>query len=551
MLCIDEFEGNLSVGGDTYYVRDALKNLPGNRWDPDSKRWLFPRTVTTYQMLTAVFPEAEVRSTVVDLEKKVQLLDEAMAAKTANDLPQPTSLTKAWAHQLAAYWFAVKRMEAQGGAMLALDMGCGKSKVAIDIGTYFNAKKIIITCPTSVMDVWPEEFRAHYPWDVEVHLCDRKHSIERRTKEAEEFLSGDANHLRVVVVNHEAIWRKPFGDWALAAGFNMIIVDESHRAKSAGGKLSRYLGRWPNLADTKGTYRIALTGTPCPHSIDDMYGQARFIDPSVWGTNHQVYKSQYMIMGGYGKYKVIGFKNQDDWNRKFHDIAIQVKADDALDLPEAVHTTRYCDLDDDERRAYVQMKEDFVADVKNGVITASNALVKLLRLAQIVQGTVTDQMGDKVIVGDSKARLLEEVLTDEIQKDEPVVVFCRFKCDLENIRMVCSDADRECYELSGDENRLRSWKQRCNDGVGAVLAVQIQAGGVGISMVQAKYCIYMSKDFSLGNYEQSLARVQRPGQKRNVTYIHLVARGTIDEVINKALAERKDTVETIIGWAGR
>lgn len=545
MLTIDEFDGRISAAGSTFQFRDILKSLPGNKWHPKEKVWSFPRTVSSYRMLNALFPNAVVRSTLVDLEQKVTLLDEAMKAKCATlGLPAFDSATVPWTHQRQAFWFAAKRMEAQGGAMLALDMGTGKSKVAIDLVNYFKCKRILITCPSSVLEVWPDEFRKHSPVAYNVHVCDRKHNIPRRMEEAEIAFDNPMYMYHVVVVNHEAVWRKPFGEWALQQGFDMIIVDESHRAKTASGKLSRYLGRWPGKQPN--TYRLGLTGTPTPHSIDDMYAQARFIDPSVWGTSHQVYKSQYMKMGGYGNYQVVGFKNTDDWHDKFHGLAIQVKADDVLDLPEAVHTTRYCELSGSERDIYGAMKLDFVAKVKDGTVTAANALVKLLRLAQIVQGTVRDEMGRDIEFGDSKSKLLYDILANEIPEDEPVVVFCRFRCDLRNIKREAEDSGRGCFELSGDRNELALWKKACEKGEGAVLGVQIQAGGVGISMVQAKYCVYMSKDFSLGNYEQSLARVHRPGQNRNVTYIHLVAKNTIDETINSALAERKNTVEAII-----
>jgi SNF2 family DNA or RNA helicase len=549
MLSIDEFgQDRIAVSGDTYFFRDILKALPGRKWEPEEKKWSFPRTAHSYRLLTTLFPEAVVRSTLVDLSAKVWLLDEAMRSKTSKTLEMPGSKTRSWLHQTQSFWFAENRLAAQGGAMLALDMGTGKSKVAIDLVNHFQCQRILITCPVSVMDVWPDEFERHSEMAAAVHVCDRKHSVARRVREASDFLvvRDLPDHIKVVVINHEAIWRAPFGKWALEEDFDMIILDESHRAKSAGGKLSRYLGRWPSQSHQ--TYRLALTGTPCPHSIDDMYGQARFIDPSVHGTNHQVYKAQYMMMGGYGNYQVVGFKNTDDWWEKFHSMAIQVKADDVLDLPEAVHTNRYCTLEGEELDAYKDMKDLLVAKVKDGTITASNALVKYMRLAQIVQGVTTDTMGNEIVLGDSKCNLLIDTLKD-IDKNEPVVVFCRFRCDLRSIGAAARACGRQCFELSGDANELAAWKEAAE--YGPVIAVQLQAGGVGISMVQAKYCIYMSKDFSLGNYEQSLARVHRPGQDRNVTYIHLVAKGTIDETINKALAQRKDVVEAILAGAHR
>lgn len=550
MLVMDEMDGRIAVTGDTMAAKDVLKLLPGRKWEPSARAWTFPRTVSSYKLLVSAFPSIQVKPTVVDLAEKSDMLSKASAAKVANSFIPYPSRTRPWLHQARAHYFAKYRLLSQGGAMLALDMGTGKSKVAIDLVNDLDVDRVLITCPTTVMDVWPDEFERHSENHYPVYVCSRKHTVERRAAEADAFLCSGLDTRKVIVINHEALWMKPFAEFVIDSEFDMLIVDESHRAKLASGKLSRFLGRLAN----KIPYRLALTGTPTPHGLDDMYAQARFIDPSVWGTNHQVYKSQYLVTGGFGGYQTLGYKNVEDWNEKFHGLAIQVRADDVLDLPERTHVTRYCDLSGEEMAAYNEMREHMITEVKGGLITAGNALVKLLRLSQIVEGVVKDEFGCDVEVGDSKALLLYDVLANEIPKDEPVVVFCRFKCDLKNIAIQAEEAGRWCYELSGDRNELAMWKGSAEEaretGVGAVLAVQIQAGGVGISMVQAKYCIYMSKDFSLGNYEQSLARVHRPGQKRHVTYIHLVAKGTIDETINKALAQRKDTVEACLAEMG-
>ena len=99
-------------------------------------------------------------------------------------------------------------------------------------------------------------------------------------------------------------------------------------------------------------------------------------------------------------------------------------------------------------------------------------------------------------------------------------------------------------ELSGRENNLEAWQQGGAD----ILGVQIQAGGVGISLVRARYCIYYSVGFSLGDYEQSLARVHRPGQNQSVIYYHLVAGGTVDEKVYDALQKRRKVIDEIFGF---
>jgi SNF2 family DNA or RNA helicase len=91
-------------------------------------------------------------------------------------------------------------------------------------------------------------------------------------------------------------------------------------------------------------------------------------------------------------------------------------------------------------------------------------------------------------------------------------------------------------------DELKCWQA----GEAPVLAVQIDSGGVGVDLTRARYAIYYSLGFSLGSYEQSLARIHRPGQTRPVEYIHLVAEGTVDEKVMAALARRADVVNTVL-----
>jgi len=123
-----------------------------------------------------------------------------------------------------------------------------------------------------------------------------------------------------------------------------------------------------------------------------------------------------------------------------------------------------------------------------------------------------------------------------------VVVFCRFHRDLDAVNRIADEAGRRSLELSGRMDELKRWQA----GEVPVLAVQIDSGGLGIDLTRARYAIYYSLGFSLGSYEQSLARVHRPGQTRPVEYIHLLAEGTVDEKVMAALSNRADVVNSVL-----
>jgi hypothetical protein len=76
--------------------------------------------------------------------------------------------------------------------------------------------------------------------------------------------------------------------------------------------------------------------------------------------------------------------------------------------------------------------------------------------------------------------------------------------------------------------------------------VQIQSGGAGVDFSRAAFCVYYSTGFSLANYLQSVKRLHRPGQTRPVRYYHLVARGTVDEVVYKSLEAKQGIIESVL-----
>jgi SNF2 family DNA or RNA helicase len=72
------------------------------------------------------------------------------------------------------------------------------------------------------------------------------------------------------------------------------------------------------------------------------------------------------------------------------------------------------------------------------------------------------------------------------------------------------------------------------------------SGGIGVDFTRARYAIYYSLSYSLTEFDQSMARLHRPGQARSVTYYHLVAEDTIDETVYKALEKRKEVIDEIL-----
>ncbi len=439
------------------------------------------------------------------------------------------AMTTSWQHQREALAF----VKDKPGSMLAMEMGTGKSKVAIDLMNTHGYRRVLILCPLSVVSgVWPGEFAKHSaaPWTV---LPLAHGSVKDKQAQAEAALL--KSERAAVVINYESVWREPFGSWARKQPWDLVVMDEAHRCKTPGGVASRYCSR---LSD-RVPQRLALTGTPMAHSPLDIYAQYRALDKSIYGTSYFRFKSRYAVMGGWNNQEIMGYQHQEEFQEKLYSIAYRVEAADVLDLPPLLTVTRMCELGPKARKLYRTLERDFIADLEEGRITAVNALSQLLRLQQVTSGYARTEDGRDVEVDTTKAELLADLLED--MGKEPVVVFARFKHDLEVVHRVVRKLGRPSYEISGARKELSLWNEW-----GGVLAVQIQSGGLGIDLTKARYAVYYSLSFSLGDYLQSQARLHRHGQKRPVEIIHLIATQTVDEKVMAALAAREQVVESIM-----
>lgn len=446
-----------------------------------------------------------------------------------------------WQNQEEAMQFALKHP----ACMLDMDMGTGKTRVAIDtIFARENCYRVLVVCPKAVVPVWRENLTKFAP-DNQWSCWDRqKGSIKAKAEDLKSWLKVPAVK-QFVIINYDSVWRKELGDLVLKSGFQVVVLDESHRAKAAGSKVSKFLA----LLGKRVHYKMCLSGTPMANSPLDVYGQYRFLDPSIFGTNHYLFLQEYAIMGGPERRFIVGFKNQRKLNEKFRSIAYSCKMSDIankIKLPDALpETRRLVSLPAADMRTMKELNREFVAECGSGHIVVNNVLTKLVRLQQITSGfcyTQENVLLDKELQELNTAK--EDTLADMLEDLDPrenIVVFCIFRHDLEAIHRAAKKNKRECFELSGSENTLDGWKST----EGAVIAVQIQAGSEGIDMTKANHAVYFSIPHSLAMYNQSKARLYRPGQTRPVSFCHLLAEGTIDEALYKSLIKKEDVIESI------
>ena len=299
-------------------------------------------------------------------------------------------------------------------------------------------------------------------------------------------------------------------------------------------------------------YRILASGTPLAHSQLDVFGQFRAAAPAVFGPTYAAFKTRYAVMGGPSREWVVGYKNQADLEDRMAPLTWRATKREALpDLPEQIDVEYATELSASAARIYKQLERDMITEIRGHMLTAANCLTKVLRLQQLTGGALKSDDGAEHIVDDGKRKLLADTLED--LGDEPVVIFCRFRSDIDAAHEACMQSLPKCkdaqgnvlpvsLELSGKRDELERWQA----GEAQALVVQVQSGSVGISLVRANVAIYYSISSSLVEYDQSRDRLHRPGQRRPCTYIYLTCQGTIDQKILAALRARQDVIESIM-----
>jgi len=430
--------------------------------------------------------------------------------------------------------------------MLAMDMGTGKTMVAIGLLDYWKCRNVLIVCPKSVMHVWPREFSRHagHHWSIVVL---ENGSVKDRARTAATMRQAAGRHggRLALVMNYDSVWREPFGEWALGQQWDAVILDESHRIKSHGSAVSKFcykLGR-------QASRRLCLTGTPMGQSPLDLFGQFRFLDPGVFGTSWTTFSNRYARhQNPTIPQMVTGYQNQEELQERMAWLTYRVTADEVLELPEKHHIDRRFELGPEARRIYRELESDLIADVRGGTVSASNVLTKLIRLAQVCSGFLVPDGEDRDTgvqeFDTGKLDALEEILED-IDPSEPVVCFTRFRHDCRRIQSLAEKLGRQYGELSGSRCDALNDRAELAPGI-QVAAVNMQSGGLGVDLTRSRYCVFYGVGHSLSLYTQAVARLHRPGQTRPVTYLHLIGAGTVEESIYLALKKNREIIDEVL-----
>jgi len=434
-------------------------------------------------------------------------------------------------------------------------MGGGKSRIVVDYIQNVPAVKsplplVIIVSPLKAAEnVWSWEFSKYWAGEENsIEIVDlysgrlevrAQRLLDALARQAHLYKCGKTVPTLVASTNYDGARQGELAKVLLASQADLHVYDECHKLKAPGGDTSIFACKF-----SKKTPRIiAMSGTPMSQGPQDIYAQMRVISPGLFGWKYAAFKDRYCIMGGYLNKQIKDYQNMEEFTEKLNTVTFRIGEEEVeRHLPPFQDEQIRVKLPPKLMAKYKEFEEELTIDLESGAsLTAPNTLVKLLRCQQLAGGFIQTDQGDMVQVHTEKFDAVTELL-DGIDSKERITIFCNFTAEIKELAHLCTSKWKRpvCF-LVGGKNDLPKWKIT----PGAVLFVQIAAGAEAVDFTEARYQFYFSQCYNWSMYTQSRKRIRRPGQTRPVIYYHIMASGTVDLDVYKALSKKESVINTI------
>ena len=452
-------------------------------------------------------------------------------------------------HQRQAFEFACRLFGLTGhdpptsrGVALLMEMGTGKSLTTIAAAGHLwidrKVERMLIVTPLSILGVWQEEFSKFADFEYSLIVLNGS-----ETKKIEKLRLMPTSGMRVAVVNYESAWRMEQELTAWDA--DLIVCDEGHKIKTHNIAASKCMHR----LGAKARYRMLLTGTIITNKAIDVFSPYKFLNPAVFGNSFYAFRNRYFDMVGYGNHTPILKANMaEELTRRIHSIAFRATKAECLDLPETTEIVQRVEMEPQARRLYQQLVRDSYTRIKENEINAANVLTRLLRLSQLTGGFLRGDETDRVEhVSSAKLDALSDIVESAAQEGGKLVIIARFLPEIDAITEMMKRKSIAFSLITGAvKDRDEQVRRFQTDPYVTVFIGQIATAGLGITLTAADKMVFYSLDYSMSNFEQTKARIHRVGQRNPCTYIYLVADGTVDAKVLKALRDKANLAKVLI-----
>lgn len=464
-----------------------------------------------------------------------------------------TELLDHQAAHLEAHWQAPYQA-------LFWEMGTGKTLACLRQAEqlYLNDRitTLLVVAPNGLHLEWLDQAEEHLDtdyWGFAWSSYARKKQLAGRV-----LALKPCPTLKIITLNIEALSSQKGKATVFVAtllkqeqGKVLWVVDESYTIKSPKSTRTKVCLKLAKFAH----YRCILSGAPLLESPFDVWAQAEFLEPGLLGHNYWKFTRRYAewehVFFGHRNFKrVKEFTNLDELRDRLTEFASFIMKKDCLDLPKKLYRKVPVELTPAQTKAYKEMKELLTAFVEDDQeVMASNPMDKLHKLHSIVLGYLRDGEGQVTELPHNRLTILLNVL-DEVGGGK-VLIWCNHVVALEYLTTQLKEAYGEktvaaYYGATSMEERQRLKKDFQTDPRLRILVLNQDVGGRGLNLTAATTVVYYANSYKLERRVQSEDRCHRMGQTKHVTYIDLVAKGTVDEKVITALRNKVDLANEVL-----
>lgn len=419
-----------------------------------------------------------------------------------------------------------------------MGMGLGKTSTVLsrldELLVSGESRAALIVAPLRVKNLtWPDEIQK-YDQFRHMRIADLKTDTGRK-----HFRRGSAH---VYLINWESLpdvakllARKSSG----VPPYDTVIFDESTKAKSDDSKRVKIFRTFcPRVR-----HHIAMTGTPSPNSLLDLWGQMMLVDNGRrLGPSFSAFQQRFFRQTGFGGYKWVP---QDDAEERIYkriaDVTLTLRSSDWLDMPDVVLNDVPVTLGDSLMDDYRELERELILEVRDTTINAVNAAALITKLLQFTSGAIYDEDRQVARLHDKKIEALKSLIKSI---KAPALVMYGYQHELDRLRAEFPKAEfvSDAKSRAAQVDMLARW----NAGRIPMLVGHPKSMAHGLNMQDgSNHIIWLTLTYSKENYEQAIGRLHRRGQRQVVNNWRLMCPGTVDEAVAEAL-RNKARVENML-----
>lgn len=371
---------------------------------------------------------------------------------------------------------------------LFMQMGTGKTRVAIKLIDYNKCDLVLYVAPFSTLKNIEDEFKK---WNLKTpYILIGYETISSSDKQYLDLLNKLEN-------------KKVF-----------IVADESIFIKNEETKRFQRLCNIRNKCE----YALILNGTPLTKNEWDIYNQMQFLSPLIMNMSREQFLNTF--------FKKITYKKYHEKKHTFYKFS-KVNADYLYKLIEPYIFK--CDLDFDKKEStkyiwieydedlYVKEKEDKLKEyIKFG---SSQSIINMLMNLNVIASNF-DKKNDELI---------------KYIKNKQVIVFCNF---IQEIEYISSKID--CYVITGNVSKRNEIIERFKHDTKPLL-ITLGTGSYSLNLQFCNETVYSSITFDYARLDQSKYRIKRIGQDKDIKYTYFLT----DLGINKFILDNLNKKETL------